>query len=232
MIILIFILIFLIILNIVKKGQFEMIEYPYYELEIKKETEFDKFFKGIYITEKKTPHLWKWEDKILYCKTNLFLPFARFNVPLKKIDEAFNNLKKIEPNVYHKPFTINKINFRTSINNNYYAIIYPKESAQICVDYFQEEVRMSAYRRSKISHWQFYKRKYGLVYGQSDYNKYIKQQDELWQSMYSCTEIPPEILVLLVKFLRKQNYKIESILDMSAGRGSRLTAAIALDGIN
>jgi len=226
----------------VVQGASDVIEYPYSEIptcEITSLSQIDPKYRGIYLIaeqylNEKQKHefsIWKWDTDKIYCVSNLFLPFARFNTPRKIIDDAFVRLINFDPQYDSDPYSVAKIHTKFTFENEYISIHYPKDKSQICVDYFQEEVRMACHRKNKNSHWQYYKKKYGLNFGTADYEKYDKLQIEIWNNYYSCTEIFPEMLAGLIKILRIRGYSVKDVLDMSAGRGSRLTAAISVPEI-
>jgi hypothetical protein len=189
-------------------------------------------FTGLYIIEQDEDELpiWKITERGVTYVWNAgydFLPFARFHLPRAQITSAFQELIVWSPVFEHQPYTLERLPHRLTINREFVLFTYTEHSA-ICVDYFQEEVRMVCARRGKPSHWQIYvkSQKPRGVPLNRNIPQYTKTQDELWKT-YSCTEISPEVTLGVLAWARANKYTTASVLDMSAGRGSRLTACIA-----
>jgi hypothetical protein len=184
-----------------------------------------KPFRGLYIVEEDPANnlpVWKiTAEKRLYVWNAGwdFLPFARFHVERKYIDEQFRNLIEFRTKMEHMPYRLERLPHKLLIFEQYTLFRIEKSFADI-VDYFQEEVRMVCRRRNKESHWEIFKKlKYPEIRPLNmNLSKYMQIQDDLWENAYSCTEIDPQILLSIVGWAKMHNISVSRILDMSAGR--------------
>lgn len=163
----------------------------------------------------------------------MFLPFARFHVDRREIESKFKNLINYETEFNNQSYLIEKLPHKLTIFHQYVLFKY-NEYAMACVDYFQEEVRMVCKRRNKQSHWTIYmnEKKPSGISLNFNIQMYKKVQDDLWHQSYSCTEISPEVTTGILDWAINNRFTVNNVLDMSAGRGSRLIACIAHNSVH
>ena len=181
--------------------------------------------------------VWQWTmNGPMYCWVGggRFLPFARFHVSHDKIAKLFQDMMKLKVEFKNMPFSLERLPHRLTIANHYVSFQYTDQLSP-CVDYFQEEARMVCTRRDKPSHWTLYNEMYDQLSKQYKLNagpnedNYLKVHDALWKRSYSCTEINPDVTVGILQWAQENGHEVERMLDMSAGRGSRMIAAIAVE---
>lgn len=220
-----FLILVLIVLWCAITGGVEKITSPYDFYKFTQVKTPPKTFKGICIVETDENSdlpVWKWKDSYSYAVAGEFVPFARFHTPRARLNQVFYDLMSWTPTFENTPFVVNKLPHKLTINGQHVVFSY-EERSTICVDYFQDDVRMVCKRRGKPSHWEVYQKILPQIPKTADYDAV---QDMLWKVSYSCTEISPEVTTGIIEWASKFVH-VTSMLDMSAGRGSRLTAAIA-----
>lgn len=192
------------------------------------------YFNGIYIIENDPNNVlpvWKiTKEKWLYIWNAgyYFLPFARFHLARQYIKELFIELIEYKSNITNTGYKIDKLSHRLTICNKYVLINYTPKLHPV-VDYFQEETRMMCRSRGRESHWQTYKKNIPTDINILNFNKnkYDQIQSGLWAESHSCVEIDPETTIGMINWAHQNGYQVTKILDINAGRGSRLVSCIA-----
>jgi hypothetical protein len=189
-------------------------------------------FKGLYIcTEDQNLPIWKIKDgqwSFVWNSGYDFLPFARFHVERSYLENLFYKLQTIVIPFEIMPYKLERLPHRLTLFEKYELFRIEGSYAEL-VDYFQEEVRMLCKRRGRKSHWDMYRKMHYPSIQPLNYNivKYKQIQDDLWKNSYSCTEIDPQVTIGILQWASGLGFAVTNMLDISAGRGSRMTAAIA-----
>lgn len=179
-------------------------------------------------------------------QNNPSYPFYKLFAKKSDIYKRFNNLKNYKPNIINKNYRLRMnikipnifFNYHTPNNNiKKKVLLFDNDNFfkydQIS-DYFQDEVRLKCIRTSTdknlnpLIYWnnpknketiiKLYKNKYGEEF---DYEKLDRI---LFKLTHSCSSFRPTVVISLLKHF---NLKNANILDISAGWGDRLIAAIA-----
>lgn len=175
---------------------------------------------------------------VIVNNTILDYPVSKYNTSITDVVRIFNNIHKenytlsydSQPASTKDPGLFKPLNMPVVLNFN------PETSNEyiLLTGYFTEKCRMQCKRNNQI---------------ESIYDKFMRVKDEIVDKILKkkeevtienvfaefkyygnvfCSEFNPVWLIGFIRFLRSQNHEINSILDMSAGRASRLIACVSM----
>jgi len=155
-------------------------------------------------------------------------PFKKTFYPADSPTKMMDNLSAVVPNVSNNPCYPHNIKFKSNLIDTRCKVTFTHEDSDyekfdVMGDLFTEEQRLSAkltYRdKTPLEEWFVNKHKYK--------GSAMEIREQLYKEIPEATQFKPSLMVQVIKYLFPDTSI--NILDISAGWGDRLLAAIALN---